>query len=199
MRFSNKIRDGLNVAFNESKINYLDISDESIEVVLDCLCMNENNEFPDDSRIKILFKPYGKIIISIREGGWNNESAEIIKFDRDKLKDYFQNLMLDSMYGWEFINLDESKYKHWADKLSFCIETGLDYSELNTIDLFAEQLGKESITIDLRIWFEDLKIFDWTGNEMTTQQFIDRGQRGWNQLYKTGIHTQDHKNTRMKD
>jgi hypothetical protein len=198
MKITSEIEKGLNLAFNESKLNYVDITPDFIEVVLDCICMNENNEFPDDSRIKIQFKPYGKIAISYRKGEWDDKQAEIVKIESDKLKDYFSDLTLDSMYGWEFINFGEKEYEKWSDKLSLILETDLDSKGMNTIDLFAEQIAKDAVTINIRIWFDDFKIFDSKENELTKQQFIDSGQRGWNQLYDTGIQSQDHKNFKMK-
>ena len=102
------------------------------------------------------------------------------------------------MYGWEFINLGEKEYEKWSDKLSLILETDLDCKGMNTIDLFAEQIAKDAITIDIRIWFDDFKILDSKENELTKQQFIDSGQRGWNQLYDNGIQSHDHKNCKMK-
>ena len=79
MKITSEIENGLNVAFNESKLNYVDITSDFIEVVLDCLYMNENNKFPDDSRIKIQFKPYGKVAISFEKVNGMTNKQKLLK------------------------------------------------------------------------------------------------------------------------
>ena len=160
--------------------------------------MNESKEFPEDSRIKVIFRPYGRIALSYRKGEWNNEEAEVVQIDQNNLKDYFSSLKLDSMYGWEFINLHEQDFNKWSDKLSLDKRIENDWRSMNTIDLFAEQNGEDPVTIDVRIWFDDLEIFDYDSHPMTIQQFIDSGQRGWDQLYNTGVESKEHKNYKMK-
>ena len=70
-------------------------------------------------------------------------------------------------------------------------------SEMNTIDLFAEQVGKDEVTIDVRIWFSDFRIFDINDKELTKEEFAENGKRGWNQLYETGIKTKNNKTTKL--
>lgn len=171
---TSEIKDGLNVAFNESKLNYIDITQENIVVIVDYLGMNENNEFPEDSRIKIIFKPYGRIAISYRKGEWDDEQAEVVGLNETNLKDYFADLKLDSMYGWEFINLGKEDFKKWSDKLSLDKQTCSEWDKMNTIDLFGEQYGPDVITIDVRIWFKSFEVFGFDGKKMTTQDFIDK-------------------------
>lgn len=197
MQISNELREGLDIAFNESTLNYVDISAEYVEVLLDCLCMNENNEFPEDSRVRVFFKSVGRIAVSYRKGEWNDEEAEVLKLDEKELKNAFEGLILDSMYGWEFINLDDTGFNKWSTRLSLDKITATNWNTMNTIDLFAEQVGKDEVTIDLRIWFENLEIVDFNDRPMTVQEFVDSGKRGWDQLYKTGINTRNHQNAIM--
>ncbi|QXP78816.1 MULTISPECIES: hypothetical protein [Winogradskyella] len=197
MKIDKKQKDELDLAFNESKINYVGIESDIVEVLLNCISMNSNNEFPDDNRFRILFEKYGRIAVSYRKGSWDDESAEIEKIKPNELKSKFHGLILDSMYGWEFLNLDEKQFKDWSDKISLDVIQKSNWSSMNTIDLFAEQIGKDEVTIDIRIWFTDFKIFDFKNRELTKTEFAENGQRGWNQMYKTGISTTDNKTTKL--
>lgn len=193
MEITRKDKDKLNLAFNESKINYIGIESEDVEVLMDCISMNSDYKFPDDDRHKFVFSDFGRIAISYKLGEWDDEKAEIVKIQPNELKSKFDGLKLDSMYGWEFINLDNKTFDDWKDKISLDIINKDNWNEMNTIDLFAEQIGKEAVTIDIRIWFKDFQVFDNFGKELTKKEFVENGERGWNQLYKTGISSDNHK------
>lgn len=198
MNIDKKQKDGLDLAFNESTINYVGIESDSVEILLSCISMNADKEFPDDNRLKIVFSDYGRIAISYRKGTWDDENAEIEEIKPDELKSKFDGLILDSMYGWEFINLEEKQFTDWSDKISLDKINNLNWSDMNTIDLFAEQVGKDEITIDIRIWFNDFRVFDFKNAELSKKEFAENAQRGWNQMYETGIETENHKSKKMK-
>ena len=193
MKNTKENKDKLDLAFNESKINYIGIESDVVEILMDCVSMNSDNKFPDDDRHKFMFNDFCRIAISFRLGEWDDNKAEIIKIEPTELKSKFDKLKLDSMYGWEYINLDDKTFNDWKDKISLDVVNKDDWNKMNTIDLFAEQIGKDAVTIDIRIWFKDFQIFDYYGIELTKKEFIENGERGWNQLYKTGISTDNHK------
>jgi len=193
MKNTKENKDKLDLAFNESKINYIGIESGEVELLMDCISMNSDNKFPDDDRHRFMFNDFGRIAISFRLGEWDDEKAEIVNIEPIELKSKFDNLKLDSMYGWEYINLDDKTFNDWKDKISLDVVNKDDWNKMNTIDLFAEQIGKDAVTIDIRIWFKDFQIFDYFGRELTKKEFIENGERGWNQLYKTGISTDNHK------
>jgi len=192
MRIRDNKRNKLDLAFNESTINYVGIESNSIEILLDCISMNSDNEFPKDNRHKFVFKDFGRIAVSFRLGEWNDETAEIVKIEHKELKSKFNELKLDSMYGWEFINIGEKNFNDWKNQLSLDYVNNKNWEKMNTFDLFAEQLG-ENITIDVRIWFKDFRVFDYFEKELSIKEFVKNGERGWNQLNKTGIQTENHK------
>ena len=193
MRITQKDKEKLDLAFNESKINYVGIKSDTVEILMDCISMNSENKFPEDDRHKFMFSDFGRIAISYRLGEWDNEKAEIIKINETELKSKFDKLKLDSMYGWEYINLGDKTFDDWKEKLSLDLIKKDNWNEMNTIDLFAEQIGKDAVTIDIRIWFTDFQIFDYFGKEITKTEFVANAERGWNQLYKTGISSDNHK------
>jgi len=193
MKNTKENKDKLDLAFNESKINYIGIESGVVEVLMDCVSMNSDNKFPDDDRHRFMFNDFGRIAISFRLGEWDDEKAEIVNIEPSELKSKFANLKLDSMYGWEYINLDDKTFNDWKDKISLDVVNKDDWNKMNTIDLFAEKIGKDAVTIDIRIWFKDFQVFDYFGRELTKKEFIENGERGWNQLYKTGLSTDNHK------
>jgi hypothetical protein len=198
MKLDKKQKNGLDLALNESKINFVDIEANKVSVLLSCISMMSNYEFYDDNRFRIEFNDYGRIAVSYRNGTWNDENAEVDSIEPTELKSKFDNLILDSMYGWEFINLKDKHFTDWSDKISLDKINKSNWSEMNTIDIFAEQVGKDEVTIDIRIWFSDFKIFDFKGKELAKNEFAENGQRGWNQLYETGIQTENNKITKLK-
>ena len=192
MKIKKKNKDKLDLAFNESKINHIEIETNLVEIMLDCISMNSKNEFPEDNRHKFIFKNFGRIAVSYRLGEWNDENAEIIKIESNELKSKFEGLKLNAMYGWKFINIGEKNFNDWKNKLSLDFVNNENWKKMNTFDLFAEQYGK-NITIDIRLWFKDFTVFDYFGKELNIKEFMENGERGWNQLYKTGITTENHK------
>lgn len=197
MIFENKYKDGIDLAINESTLNSVRIGSNEVEVGLGCISMNENGEFPDDNRFKFIFHDFGRIALSFRRGLWDDESALIEKIDPSEIASKLNGLILDSMYGWEFIDLKENQFTSWSDKKSLDKVNKQNWSDMHTIDLFAEQDGAEPVTIDLRIWFADIQILDWNNSELSLDEFIQNGQRGWEQLYKTGITTTNNKTSKL--
>ncbi len=197
MNIEKKQKDGIDLALNESKINFVDIESNKVAVLLSCISMKSDNEFYDDNRFRIEFNDFGRIAVSYRNGTWDDKSAKVEIIEPGELKSKFKDLILDSMYGWEFINLEEKHFTDWSDRISLDKINKSEWSEMNTIDLFAEQVGKDEVTIDIRIWFSDFRIFDINDKELTKEEFAENGKRGWNQLYETGIKTENNKTTKL--
>ncbi len=192
MRTIKEDKDKLDLAFNESTINYIEVKSNMVEVLMDCLSMNSDNKFPKDNRHRFVFSDFGRIVIIYKLGEWDNEKAEIIKIKEAELKSKFDNLKLNSMYGWKFINLGDKTFEDGKEKTSLDLIKKDNWNEMNTIDLFAEQFEKDAVTIDIRIWFSDFQIFNFWGKELTKTEFIENAQRAWNQLYKTGLSSDNH-------
>lgn len=201
--FKNKIelevKDKLDLAFNESKINFVAIHEGSLEVVFDFISMNSSGEFPKDDRHIVTFTNFGRIAMSYKMGSWDDENAQLILIEPYAVQQHFDELNLDSMYGWEFINLGLEEFGKWSDKLSLDLTKREDWNSLNTIDLFGEQVGTPEVTIDIRIWFDEMSIKTFEGKELSLQEFTENAQRGWDQMYKTGLTSSNHKTTKLKD
>ena len=193
-----EVKEQLDLAFNESKINYIAISQDSIEVMFDFISMDSSGDFPNDNRHLITFNNFGRTVLSYKMGCWDDEDAEVISIEPQAVQQHFTDLNLDSMYGWEFINLGEEEFTKWSDKHSLDLTKREDWKRLNTIDLFGEQIGTPEVTIDIRIWFDEMSIKTLEGKELSLKEFTENAQRGWDQMYKTGLSTSNHKTTKLK-
>ena len=196
MIITEELKSGLDLALNEATLNYIDLNkrDNSVKVVLDCIALELNGEFPSDTRVILDFVPIGRIAVSYRLGEWNDGEATIRKIsDEQELIKSLKDLKLDSMYGWEFINNKKEEFEKWQNKISFDYSTENNLSQFNTIDLFAEQIHEPQTTVDVRIWFKDFKIYSIDKKLISLEEFIERGKKGWERLYNGGILTKDHK------
>lgn len=193
------VKDKLDLAFNESRINFIRITEGSLEVMFDFISMDSSGEFPDDDRHLITFNNFGRITLSYKMGSWDDENAEVISIEPEEVQQHFADLNLDSMYGWEFINLGDEECTKRSNKHSLDLTKREDWKRLNTIDLFGEQIGTPDVTLDIRIWFDEISIKTFEGKELSLQEFTENAQRGWDQLYSTGISTSNHKTTKLRD
>ena len=83
------------------------------------------------------------------------------------------------VYGWEFLDVPPEKgFDLWADRISVDQRWEPD-GMTHTLDLFQEGSGH----LDLRIWFDDLRISDPQGNEISFAEFTAGGRRWWDALH----------------
>jgi hypothetical protein len=84
------------------------------------------------------------------------------------------------VYGWEFLDRPEAdNFVNWSDRLS------LDWrSEPNgvshTLDLFQDGGSRH---LDLRIWFDELRILTPERQEVAFDDFTAAGIRWWDGLH----------------
>ncbi|AFM02758.1 hypothetical protein Fleli_0269 [Bernardetia litoralis DSM 6794] len=156
-----------------------------VTIILETIAVNEDGTVPNDSRLKFDFKNVGRIASLLKLGEWNDENAEIIKLTPEKLSEQIFKFNGDSMYGWEFINVDkyDEDFEKWESKASLDIKLQEKNGYLNTIDIFSEHFSENCKTIDLKIWFDYLEIRTIQNESISLQEFIDRGIRGWNAIY----------------
>ncbi|NQX85084.1 MAG: hypothetical protein HRT67_04150 [Flavobacteriaceae bacterium] len=187
MKIPTEIRDSLNLALNESRLTEFSIDRKlnQVSVILETVAMNKDLTIPEDSRVVITFNGVSRVAGKLKLGEWNDESAKTEKFEPEELSEKLMNYNGHSMYGWEFINVEnsEKEFQKWQNNSSFDISLVEGQNDINTIDIFSEHFSEKCKTLDLRIWFEELEIESFSGISMTTQEFIDRGERGWNAIY----------------
>ncbi|KAB2807696.1 hypothetical protein [Phaeocystidibacter luteus] len=187
MRIPDDILDPLNCALNESRLTQFSLDRElkKVTIVLETVAMNQDGTIPDDSRVVITFHNVCRLAGKLKHGIWNDESARIETLQPEELTERLRNFNGHTMYGWDFINVENSdkEFQKWEADASFDLELSDCKKDVNTIDIFSEHYSQKSKTLDLRVWFEELDFRSITGLPMTTKEFIDRGIRGWNAVY----------------
>jgi hypothetical protein len=182
-----EIKDGLNLALNEAIIIGLDFDEErqTVYVTFCPIAIQQDGTIPSDNRFLFAFRNVGRLASSLTL----EPDTTAIKFKSNELGAKVSEFKNESIYGWEFIdNPEEIVFKQWKDNVSF--DTVINDSCINqhTIDLFQEdKYSKKSI--DIRIWFENIEIFDSDSKLLDVQTFIDNGKRGWDKIYESGWST----------
>ena len=72
--------------------------------------------------------------------------------------------------GWEFFNIRENRFHDWENRLSFDWTSDLSEGLTNTLDIFQEGNDRH---IDIRIWFDELSIFDPNTQQVPLAEFIN--------------------------
>lgn len=181
------IKDGLNLALNEANIVGLDFDKElkTVYLTLYPIAIQQDGTIPDDNRFLFAFRNVGRLASSLTL----DTDKVAIKFNPNELANHMNEFKNESLYGWEFIDNDEELiFKQWKENMSFDTIINADFEKQHTIDLFQEDKYSKK-TIDIRIWFDTIEIFDSNLKPFDTQTFIDNGKRGWDKLYKDGWST----------
>ncbi|MCR9015435.1 hypothetical protein NU887_10340 [Aquiflexum sp. XJ19-11] len=178
------IKDGLNLALNEAIIVGLDFDKEVRTVYLTFypIAIQQDGTIPNDNRFLFAFRNVGRLASSLTLV----PETKAIKFDTNELSNKMSEFKNESLYGWEFIDNDEELiFKQWKDNVSFDEIFSDSFEKQHTIDLFQEDKYSKK-TIDIRIWFDKIEMFDSNLKPFAAQTFIDNGKRGWDKLYKDG-------------
>lgn len=188
MRITADKRDELNRSFNESRITGFSIDRElkRVSVVFETVCMNEDGTIPEDTRVVISFINVCRLAGILKLVELNNETFRTESFQPEELNERLLSYNGESMYGWEFINVEnpDLKFEEWQSDSSFDVQLIDCPTNVNTIDIFSEHFSSECKSLDIRIWFEKIEIESLEGEPISTQEFIDRGTRGWNAIFK---------------
>jgi len=180
------IKDGLNLALNEASIIGLDFDEgqQTVYVTFYPIAIQQDGTIPNDNRFLFAFKNVGRLASSLTL----DKDTTAIKFDPDQLADKMSEYKNEQLYGWEFIDNGDVIFKDWKDNKSFDLIINSDFDKQHTIDLFQEDKYSKK-TIDVRIWFDSIEIFDSNLKPFDIQTFIDNGKRGWDKLYESGWKT----------
>ena len=182
---------GLGVAFNEATLLGAEVSPEqqTCAITVSLLTLPESGPAPEDSRIQILLRPVGKVWASLRLGRWDDDAAPVQRFEMPELLKVVQSFG-GPIYGWEFLDLEEDRFKNWSGRLSLDW-TGNPEGMKHSIFLFQEGAVPERI-LDLRIWFRDIEFRTPQGQVVTIDDVIAGGKRWWDGLYAGDKRTDGH-------
>lgn len=132
---------------------------------------------PADPRVSLVLSPVGRAVASLREARWDDTTAAAVPFPLEALLRTIQSFGGLPVYGWDFIDV-ETGFDQWSGRLSLDERLGND-GHAHSITLFQE--GGDRI-LDLRIWFDDLRVFRPDYTEMPLDEFIAAGKRWWDAL-----------------
>lgn len=181
MSLSEEEKAGIGVALNEANLISLDFRPErkSIVATFEVICADDEGNIPENRRVQLVFHPIGRIVASLRNGRWDDDKAEVIPFSKDKLLDISQGVGSAPIYGWEFIDCDNKTFNSWKKRKSMEFLTEDEIGFEHTIDLFQE--GEKHL--DIRIWFDEVQVFNSEGKEIDLHDFIIHGKDGWDSIY----------------
>lgn len=181
MKIEGELKDGLDLALNEACLLAFEYDNvlNKVTVIFETVTINT-----EDNKVVFHFLGVSRCSARLLMGRWNDENADVLKMTPDQLSAQLEDYNGDSMYGWEFINIEDSKekFEEWKE-ISFDIIISQESESTNCIDLFSEQFIGSPKTLDLRICFEEIQIETLLGLPISIQEFIDRGAEGWNAIY----------------
>ncbi len=131
----------------------------------------------------------GRISASLRHGEWDDETADVEPFSLEQLSEVVLSFHGLPIYGWEFIDPAEGSWQRWRDRLSLDETLGA-HGTAHHIDLF--QAGGTTRHLDLRVWFDDLIVYDMAHTILSIEDFVAGGRRWWDALYAGDDRVQGH-------
>lgn len=182
--FSEQQCSAFGAALNEARLLDVEVDPEfrRAVVTLATLALAEGGEAPpDDPRVQFVLEPVGRIAASLRHGHWDDPQALEEPFELEELSDVVAAFDGQPIYGWEFLDVaDDEDFARWEDRLSLDWEEG-DGGRAHTLDL--SQAAGITRHLDLRLWFDDLRILGADGGEMSLRAFTTAGVRSWEELH----------------
>ncbi|CAH0258109.1 MULTISPECIES: hypothetical protein [unclassified Pedobacter] len=182
MKIDEELRHRIGLSLNEATLLGVEFDREKnlVACSFSLVAIDKDGNVPQDNRVLFIFKSIGRFAASYRNGHWDNKTAEVEKFEPEKISEIVQCFEELSIYGWDFINCGDNDFDTWKDRLSFDYSSGIDSGLTNTIDLFQEGGNRH---IDIRIWFDEFEILTPTYQAVELEDFLANGKRGWDAVY----------------
>lgn len=192
MDLSEDQRHDLNVALNEATLIGAEVDTERRAASLTFAVLTlpaDDGPPPEDDRVQLVLRPVGRLAASLRNGRLDDGRAPVEKFAPDRLLDVVMSFQGLAVYGWEFLDRPErDNFNEWSDRLSLDWRSepeGLSH----TLDLFQAGYDRH---LDLRIWFDEIRVFTPEHEEITLDEFAAGGVRWWDGLYANDPRTAGH-------
>jgi hypothetical protein len=165
---------GINLALDESQLLGLEFHERPVPRVaatFRCLQLDEKMEVPDDRRIGLTFMPISELYISLRNGFWNDQTADAQPVDPMKLTELIESFGTVFMYNEESIDSRKSHFAQWKDRISyrFVGSSGAHH----VCELYQEHPAIR--ILDIRFAFSELEIY--YPADMTLERCIDLRKR----------------------
>jgi hypothetical protein len=183
-------RDGLNVALNEATWGGISVNADARQacLLLDVLSLPADGGIAADNPVVVTVNRVSRIAASLRMGWWNDATAPVVPLELADLDATVRSFGGCPVYGWEFIDPPEESWSNWRDRLS--VDACLDEQESpHVIYLFQEGGSARPRHLDLRIWFEQIRITRRDERDIPLHEFIASGVRWWGGLHSGDART----------
>ncbi|WP_203828107.1 hypothetical protein [Actinoplanes palleronii] len=173
---SEEQRRGIGVALNES--DWVGIAVEPaarrVEVAFDVLSLPSGC-----TPVGLVLDGVSRVVASLRHGRWGDASAPVETFALDDLGGVVRGFGGGPVHGWEFIDPPERDWLTWKERLSLDVSLRREPGR-HVLDLFQEGDDTDPPRhLDLRVWFDTLRITRAGGAEIPLPDFIESGRRLW--------------------
>jgi hypothetical protein len=171
--------EGLNVALSEATCLGLAVDETAGELRLDLevLTLPEPGTAAEDSRVQVRFTRVSRVAASLRTQHWDDLEPRVLPLQLDGLDEAIRSFGGGRLHGWEFIDLDDSSWALWSELLSF--DTRIDDHESAHVLEFSQEEGIDPRELDVRVWFDDIVVYDTRGKQIPLADFIEGGARWW--------------------
>jgi len=171
--------DGLGVALNEASWHDLTVDGSTVAVLLTVLSRDDSGAESPDPRRTLRLTGCSRLVASYRAGRWDDDAAEALPLDTAGLRELLRRNGGTPIYGWDFVDADESNWPRWRERLS--LDLALGGRGGHDLRLFQDLQGRAHL--DLRVWFTDLAVLDGSGAPLALDSFIAAGVRWWDAMY----------------
>lgn len=184
---------GIGTALNESRWIRASISrrDHAVAFGFEVLTLPEYGPEPEDRRRWLSMRPVGRVLGSLRRGRWEDETAPVEPFALDRLDKVLKRFGGQPVYGWEFVDRDDTYFPAWRSRLSFD-EVLSPGAGRHVLSVFQEGPGDAPLHLDVKVWFDDLWISTAAGDQVALDEFIGGGERWWAALEAGDERVQGH-------
>ncbi|MFG3616268.1 hypothetical protein [Nocardia sp. NPDC047654] len=171
--------EGLNVALSEATCLGLAVDETAGELRLDLevLTLPEHGTAAEDSRVQVRFTRVSRVAASLRTQHWDDLEPRVLPLQLDGLDEAIRSFGGGRLHGWEFIDLDDSSWALWSELLSF--DTRIDDHESAHVLEFSQEEGIDPRELDVRVWFDDIVVYDTRGKQIPLADFVEGGARWW--------------------
>jgi hypothetical protein len=192
MDLSEEQRHDLNVALNEATLIGAEVNPENRVASLTLAVLTlppDDGPPPEDERVQLVLGPVGRLAGSLRNGRWDDAGAAVEEFALDQLLEVVMSFKGLAVYGWEFVDRPErDNFASWSNRLSLDWRSEPD-GVSHTLDLFQDANDRH---LDLRIWFDEARVFTPEHEEIALDDFAAGGVRWWDGLYANDPRTAGH-------
>ena len=146
---SAELLSALDVALNEADLHHARVREDTAQALIDLvvLTLPEAGPEPDlqGRTVSLSLLRVGRVIASLREGRWDDESAPVTPFQLDQLDQVTGGFGVQPIYGWEFFDAPGTTWQQLGDRISLDL-TILGGVLDHTLDLFQESGAGPSST-----------------------------------------------------